>query len=252
MSNRISAIIADDEAPARNKMKRLLEEFPEIEVVAEAENGLDALDAIAKHKPDVVFLDIEMPGMTGLDIAMNLPEDTNPQVVFATAYNEHAIKAFELNAVDYLLKPFSKDRLAQTIEKLEKTAEAEREPAGRVAEKLAAELNHQALGKIPIPTADRYKLVDYDEVVCIEVEERMTNIYTLNKAYPMNITLENIEKKLPPEIFLRISRSCIINIHAIQEIVLWFGNRYKIVLSNKKEVITSRERSKSLKQLLKF
>jgi DNA-binding LytR/AlgR family response regulator len=89
-------------------------------------------------------------------------------------------------------------------------------------------------------------------VVCIEVEERQTNIYTLNKVYPINLTLENFEKRLPPNIFFRISRSCIINVQAIQEIVLWFGNRYKIILANKKEVISSREKSKSLKQILKF
>jgi DNA-binding LytR/AlgR family response regulator len=245
-------LIAEDEEPARNKMLRLLGEFDEVEVVAVATNGLDAFNGILEHQPDVAFLDIEMPGMNGLDVVSQLPPDVFPHVVFATAYNEHAIKAFELNAMDYILKPFSKERLQQALEKAGLGDDEDRPVRREVAQKLAEELSPANLEKIPIPTADRYKLVDFDEVVCIEVEERMTNIYTINKSYPINMTLETFERKLPAERFIRISRSAIINVQAIEEVVLWFGNRYKVVLSNGKEVISSRERSKVLKKMLKF
>lgn len=258
MATKYRVILADDEAPARKKMVRLLGEFEELDIALVAENGLEAYEAILKEEPDIVFLDIEMPGMSGLEVVEQLPDEKMPHVVFATAYNEHAIKAFELKAIDYLLKPFNQERLEQTMEKIfEMLEDEEQEAESRKNTKAsAAELSEilapTNLKKIPIPTADRFKLINYDEVVCIEVEERMTNIHTLNKAYPINMTLESFERKLPSEQFLRISRSCIVNIEAMQDIVLWFGNRYKIILTNGKEVVSSRERSKTLKKMLKF
>ena len=250
--SKLRVLVADDEAPARNKMMRLLQGFDNIELVNISSNGEDALNNIILLKPDIAFLDIEMPGMTGLEVARQIPEEILTMVVFATAYNEHAIQAFELNAVDYLLKPFGAERLQQTLDKIEKMrpASALREIYDDLAEQLESGGN---FNKIPIPAADRFKLVDYADVVCIEVEERMTNIFTSDgKMYSVNSTLESYEKKLPPEQFIRISRSCIVNLHCIQEIVLWFSNRYKVILTNKKEVISSRERSKALKQLIKF
>ncbi len=261
----LSAIIADDESPARNKMVRLLNDIEDVEVVFVAANGLEAFNAILEHKPDVAFLDIEMPGMNGLDVVEQLEMEDMPQIVFATAYNEHAIKAFDLDAVDYLLKPFNAERLQQAIDKIQARLEAEdtedvdsdgdedrKLTAKEKAKKVAAELSPHKLEKIPVPTADRYKLLNFDEVVCIEVEDRTTNIHTLSKVYPINMTLEAFERKLPSDRFLRVSRSAIINIHAIEEVVLWFGNRYKIILNNGKDVVSSRERSKTLKKMLKF
>jgi two-component system response regulator LytT len=179
-----------------------------------------------------------------------------PFIVFATAYNEYAIKAFELNAVDYLLKPFNEERLSQTIEKIEAS------PKGKAIEqqqKAIEELERNSDGlklpfsnKIPIPTFDRYKLIDYEEVICIEVEERNTILYTKDKSYSLNQTLDYFEKKLPTDRFLRVNRSSLIGLEHVQEIVIWFGNRFKIVLSNGKDVISSREKSKVLKQVLKF
>jgi DNA-binding LytR/AlgR family response regulator len=250
--HKIHVLVADDEAPARNKMVRLLQEFEQLEIVNISSNGLDAFNYICQLKPEVAFLDIEMPGMNGLEIIQNLPEDVSPQVVFATAYHEHAIQAFELNAVDYLLKPFSQERLVQTIEKLEKGLGARKEKVAAAAEEIGENLSAQALHKIPVPTADRYKLLDYKEVISIEVENRNTNIYTAEKRYSINMTLEALEKKLPQEQFMRVSRGAIINIGSIREIVLWFGNRFKIVLTNDREVLTSRDRARSVKTILKF
>lgn len=249
-------LIADDEMPARSKMKRLLKKFDDIELVYEAENGVDALENIQKLKPDIAFLDIEMPGLNGIDVAANLDGDEIPYLVFATAYNEHAIKAFELSAIDYLLKPFNEERLGETLNKIRSS------PRGKYLEEMKKglekleETEEAAVlpfsNKVPIPTFDRYLLVDYDDIVLIEVEERNTILYTEKDSYTMNQTLDYFEKKLPANKFFRVNRSALIGLGHVSEIVIWFGNRFKIILANGKDVISSRERSRTLKQVLKW
>ncbi len=254
--SKLRVLIADDELPARNKMKRLLQKITSVELVHAAENGFDALEHIQSLKPDLVFLDIEMPGMNGLEVAENIDLDKMPAVVFATAYSEHAIKAFELNALDYLLKPFNEERLRNTIDKVSNSQDSGALDKNKIAEilksELAEEIKTPFSNKVPIPTRDRYKLVDYTEVVCIEVEERSVRLYTKEKSYLLNHTLDTFERKLPSDQFFRVNRSCIIGLKHVKEIVIWFGNRFKIILSNDKEVISSREKSKILKQVLKF
>ncbi len=254
--SKLKVLIADDELPARNKMKRLLKKIESVELLHVAENGLDALENIQNLKPDLVFLDIEMPGMNGLEVAENIELDRMPAVIFATAYSEHAIKAFELSAIDYLLKPFNEDRLRSAIDKVSANRDSSALNKEALAEilksELAEEIKTPFSNKVPIPTRDRYKLVDYTEVVCIEVEERSVRLFTKEKSYLLNHTLDTFEKKLPADQFFRVNRSCIIGLKHVKEIVIWFGNRFKIILSNDKEVISSREKSKILKQVLKF
>ena len=254
--SKLRVLIADDEQPARNKMKRLLSKFDDVEVVSIAENGLEALENIQNEKPDLVFLDIEMPGMNGLEVAENIDLEQMPAVVFATAYSEHAIKAFEINALDYLLKPFNEERLRATIDKVSENRADSALDKNKIAEILKSELADDIKvpfsNKVPIPTRDRYKLVDYAEVVCIEVEERSVRLFTKERSYLLNHTLDTFERKLPADQFFRVNRSCIIGLKHVKEIVIWFGNRFKIILSNDKEVISSREKSKILKQVLKF
>lgn len=257
MSDKLKVLIADDELPARNKMKRLLKKFDEdVELVHAAENGFDALEHIQSLKPDLVFLDIEMPGLNGLEVAESIDLDEPPSVVFATAYSEHAIRAFELNAQDYLLKPFNEDRLKAAIDKVmanrSETALDKNKIAEILKSELAEDIKTPFSNKVPIPTRDRYKLVDYSEVVCIEVEERSVRLFTTERSYLLNHTLDTFERKLPNDEFFRVNRSCIIGLKHVKEIVIWFGNRFKIILSNDKEVISSREKSKILKQVLKF
>ncbi|MEM7657818.1 MAG: LytTR family DNA-binding domain-containing protein [Bacteroidota bacterium] len=252
----LRVLIADDELPARNKMKRLLKKIDGVELVHIAENGFDALEHVQSLKPDLVFLDIEMPGMNGLEVAESIDLETMPSVVFATAYSEHAIKAFELNAQDYLLKPFNEERLRAAIDKVKTNRSGTSLDKEKIAQILKSELADEVKSpfsnKVPIPTRDRYKLVDYEDVICIEVEERSVRLFTSEKSYLLNHTLDTFERKLPSEMFFRVNRSCIINEKHIKEIVIWFGNRFKIILSNDKEVISSREKSKILKQKLKF
>ena len=257
MNQKIRTLIADDEAPALSKMKRLLEKFPEIEVIYAAENGEEALEKIMELKPQLIFLDVEMPGLTGLEVAEQIDIEPFPVIVFATAYHEHAIKAFEMNASDYLLKPFNEDRLSVTMERVRQILATqshfthENEPPENfpvINEENFAPFHN----KIPVPTRDRYRLLDFDELICIEVDDRNLRLSTVDKSYLLNLSLEALEKKLPPDRFLRVSRSCIVGLKHIKEIIIWFGNRFKIVLSNDKEVVSSRERSKFLKQALRI
>ncbi|MEM8900426.1 MAG: response regulator, partial [Bacteroidota bacterium] len=132
--SKLRVLIADDELPARNKMKRLLQKITSVELVHAAENGFDALEHIQSLKPDLVFLDIEMPGMNGLEVAENIDLEKMPAVVFATAYSEHAIKAFELNALDYLLKPFNEERLRNTIDKVSNSQDSGALDKNKIAE----------------------------------------------------------------------------------------------------------------------
>lgn len=251
---KLRVLVADDEAPARNRMVRFLSKFEMVEVINVSSNGEDALENILMLKPNIVFLDIEMPGLTGLEVAAKIPPDQGIHIVFATAYNEHAIQAFELNAVDYLLKPFNEERIRQTIERISKRGpNSNTQNITTLIENVNEMIEGANLNKIPIPAGDRFILVDFKDIICIEVEDRSTNIFTADgRSYPVNQTLESFEKKLPPEMFIRVSRSCIVNLNAIKELALWFSNRYKVILINKKEVISSRERSKALKDLIKF
>jgi len=257
MKNKYQVLIADDEVPARNKMERMVKQFDFLEIVHISPNGLDALENIDNLKPDIAFLDIEMPGLTGIEVAQNLAPGKVPYIVFATAYNEFAVNAFELNAIDYLLKPFNVERLQQTLEKIQQNprgrfARENLKNIDKVAQDIEANSSFQFSNKIPIPTVDRYKLVDYDDVICIEVEERFTIIYTKDRTYTVSQTLDHFERKLPQNEFFRINRACIISLSKVKEIVIWFGNRFKIVLTNGKEVISSREKSKHLKHILKY
>ncbi len=248
----IRVLVADDEEPARKKMQRMLEKYAEIEIVGFAENGLQALDMIVELKPDVVFLDIEMPGLNGLEVVQNIPKKLNPMIIFATAYQEYAVKAFELNSVDYLLKPINKERMEATINKIQKNLaflETYKIPIDDLSNQLQQN-GFQFNNKIPIPTADRYKLVDIEDIILVQVEERFTHIFTTDKQFIINQSLEQFEKKLPNQNFVKVNRASIVNLKHIKEFVLWFGHRLKLILTNGMEVICSREKSKSLKHLL--
>lgn len=238
-------------------MKRLLGKFDFVEIVYEAENGIDALENIKKTKPDVAFLDIEMPGLNGLDVASELRSSDNaPLIVFATAYNEHAIKAFELNAIDYLLKPFNEERLGETLEKIQSREKKEQVKEQKEKLKKLEEKETQEFlpfsNKVPVPTFDRYLLIDFDDIICIEVEDRNTVLYTGKDSHTMNHTLEYFETKLPSEKFFRVNRSSLIGLGHVKEIVIWFGNRFKIIMTNGREVVSSRERSRILRDVLRF
>ena len=241
-------IIVDDEAPARLKINQYLKDYPDIEIVGEADNGADAIQEIERKKPDLVILDIQMPEMDGFEVIKALSEP--PLVIFATAYDQYAIQAFEVNSIDYLLKPFSKSRLKDALERAKGMLKKDFETKIEDLLKLIEE-EKRYMTRIPVRKGKRIIVLDVQDVVWIGAEETLNFVYSRENRYLINETLAELEKKLDPKIFFRIHRSCIINLNYISEIVPWFAGQYKVVMKDreKTELTLSRRRVKSLKEI---
>ncbi len=275
----LRALIVDDEAPARKRLLRLLrplETAHRLEVLGEAADGVDALEQINRKSIDLLFLDIQMPEMNGFDVLERLPPEDRPGVIFTTAYDDYALRAFNANVIDYLLKPISTERLEQAVVRAEgarRTPQARRLDDDRIARLLdwidaqaepvgaAAPVREQDyMRQISIPYRDRILLIPVMRLVSAEVSEGITRLHVLDdqagppksrlRQHIVNYTLDQLEASLNPDAFLRVHRSAIIQLDHIQELIPWFSGRYKLVMSGEHEVIASRERSKLLKDRL--
>jgi DNA-binding LytR/AlgR family response regulator len=239
----------DDEQLARARVRRFLEEIGDVEVVAEAGNGVEAIERIGEHSPDVVLLDIQMPGMDGFQMLKELDEP--PLVVFATAYNEYAIKAFEVNSVDYLLKPIERGRLEEAVERVRRLL---RDDTGRAEEidRLAAFVRAQGPEKLPVQKGKRIVLLDPSDVVWVGAENELVFVHTAGDRYVVNTTLAELEQRLDPARFFRIHRSTIVNLDHVVEIVPWFSGKYRIVVDDarRSELVLSRGRAKELREIM--
>jgi len=230
-------LIVDDEELARLRMKKLLEPYSaQIEVVGEATDGVSALEKIQALKPDVVFMDIQMPGMTGLEVIANLQGENQPWVVFATAFDEYAIKAFEENAIDYLLKPIEADRLQTTIQKLERL-ESKKLPSD-LTETVRRIIEQQSpaqrfLQRIQVKIGDRTLLLSVDQTIRFEAEDKYTTVHTDESKYVIDTPLVELEARLDPSKFMRVHRAHLVNVSRIAEIQRQFGGRLKVVLNDK-------------------
>jgi two-component system LytT family response regulator len=234
----ITALIVDDELLARNELARLLKPYKHIDIIDEAENISHANELIKKHKPDVVFLDIEMPGGTGIELAEQLAGDT--PIIFCTAYNEFAVDAFSLNAVDYLLKPIVKERLEGTLEKLE----------GQLTQRPVSYLDDNF--KLMVKFSENMKIIKLADILRFESIGNHAAIYTVfGKAY-IHSSLTKIEARLNPGYFLRASRSDIIRLDAIIELEETINYGLLAKLSNGAQVEISRRQASKLKQQLSF
>ncbi|RYG03696.1 MAG: response regulator [Chitinophagaceae bacterium] len=232
-------IIIDDEPLARQRLKRLLKPFDHIDIIGEAENGQDGLERISGLNPDLVFLDIEMPVLNGFEMLARLTKQ--PRVVFTTAYDQYAIKAFEENSVDYLLKPIEGERLEKTISKLEKINDA---MPGSVLEAMIRQIRQPSQSQtITVKSGDRIILVKHAEISYLQAEEKYVSIVTVNgKKYLTDLTLSSLEEKLPAS-FVRIHRACIINSDQIKEITKGFNGVFNFVLHNHENNALSSSRS---------
>ena len=271
------ALLVDDEAPARQRLRKLLRPFTEngrLDVTAEAGDGVEALEMLHDGAFDVVFLDVQMPGLDGFEVLERLPPDEAPAVIFTTAYDEYALRAFEASAVDYLLKPISKERLAKAVARAERTRQApdvkrtSDERLGRLLDWLDVQADQEAVSppatsfirQISIPYRDRILIVPVARLVSAEIQEGITRLYVLSeetsgtkatlRQYAAAYTLDQLESTLDPDAFVRVHRSVIVQFDHIREMVSWFSGRYKLVLTGGHEVIASRERSKTLKERL--
>ncbi|MFJ8245391.1 LytR/AlgR family response regulator transcription factor [Peribacillus asahii] len=244
----LRAYIVDDEPLARDELKYLLIRSKQVEVVGEADGLEQAIIDIPAQEPDLVFLDIELAEDNGLQLAKQLHAlKKTPAIVFATAYDEYALEAFELNALDYLLKPFDEQRVHQMLDKitkLQKIGEQDIPPSSKVP------INKT--GKIAILVEERIILLDATSILFVESSEGKCMIKTKDDAFKVSEALVALEKKLQDSSFMRVHRSYIVNIHYISEIQPWFNSTYNLIMNDGSNVPVSRTYIKELKQLLQF
>ncbi len=219
---RLRAVIADDEPRARQFLARLLAEQGEVEVVGEAKGGLEALALVARLSPDVVFLDIQMPDLSGLEVARHLPRGDPPVVVFVTAYDQHAVEAFEVAALDYLLKPIRRERLAETMRRVVHEVHSGRGAAGQeeavrsVLKTPEVQQGLEPLRRLPVRFRREVKLLDLEQVARIVSRDRVVLACAEGREYLVDYTLQELEGRLPPGQFVRAHRAALVNIDAIE------------------------------------
>jgi two-component system response regulator LytT len=258
----LTALIIDDEALARQELQYLLERAGGVEVLAQGTNGIEAVELIRTHRPDVVFLDVQMPGLDGFAVLKKLLDRKMPlpQVVFATAFDQYAVRAFEVNAVDYLLKPFDRKRVLQTIEKAHARMTAPAESASDAKlDALLKLMGEQATpapkpntGKIVVRAQNRLLLVDQRDICFASIEDGAISVVTPAVEGHSNCrTLEELLDQLDPEAFWRAHRSYVVNIQHIREVVPWFKSSYQLRMNDprKTEIPVSRSQTKRLKDL---
>jgi two-component system LytT family response regulator len=246
----IKAIIIDDEPPARSLLRRYLKEINEVQVLGEYENGFAGLKAIHELKPDLIFLDIQMPKLNGFEMLELL--DEIPKVIFITAYDQYAVKAFERNAVDYLLKPFSQERLKAAVEK---TRKLKQNSASQLPVK-ALILDHQKsiefIDRVAVKTGTKIRIIYTDEICYLESQDDYVMIYTEDGKYLKQNTMKYFEKNLPPKSFVRVHRSYIVKLDFVAQIELYERDSYIIKLKNQQTIPVSKSGYNRLRDTLKF
>jgi len=246
----MKVVIIDDEPLAIQVIKEYLSAVDQIEILGEFNNGFDGLKAINELKPDLIFLDIQMPKLTGFEMLELI--DNPPYVIFTTAYEEYALKAFEKNATDYLLKPFSKERFIQAINKVKKLAEENKSEVNYSPLIENIQNDKEVLDRIVVKESGKILIVPVTDVFFIEAADDYVVINTANKEYVKNATMKYYEDKLPSKSFVRIHRCCIININYIKEIQPYNKETHSVIMKNGKSIKTSRQGSAELKAILKF
>lgn len=249
MSEKIRTIIVEDEELARNLLKSFLKEVENIEVVAECENGFEGVKMINELKPDLVFLDIQMPKITGFEMLELL--EHKPHIIFATAYDQYALKAFEYNAADYLLKPYSKIRLNEAIEKVAERI-ANEGAESEVADKVSDYPREEFLDRIVVKDRHKINIIPVDEVRYIESMDDYVMIYTASSRHMKQKTMKYFESALDPNHFIRIHRSYIVKVEEINEIQQYEKESYIVILHDKTKLKVSKTGYKNLKEILNF
>ena len=242
-------IIIDDEAPARSLLKEYLSNYPSLVIVGEANNGVDAIRIIEEFRPDIVFLDVQMPGMTGLEVLKKLTE--MPKIIFSTAYDQYALDAFEHNAIDFLLKPYTRERFAKAVNKVMQYGEENLNSLRSLAESLIQEAGtgkSNFPAKILVQSKNKLIALNTESIIRIEAEKDYSNLVTNSQSFLSNYGIGQIATKLDPEVFIRIHRSAIINIHYIKEIFK-HPSSYDVKMTNGDVVKVSRSYLDNIKKL---
>lgn len=260
----LKVFIVDDEMPARSELRYLLQQYPDIAVIGEAASGEEALELIPELAPDAVFLDIQLHDRDGIDVAMHLQSmhENPPVIIFATAYEMHAVRAFEIEAGDYLVKPISDHRLDKAVRRLRKTAGKSSEKDAEVAELtwkqvtalVQSALQEQNPKRIPVEKNGKILLIDQNEIVFATVDGRHASIYTDCEQYATSFSLQELELKLPAHQFYRTHRAFIVNLSKTEELIPWFKGSVHLIMKDrqKSKIPVSRTAVKEVKRRLGF
>lgn len=237
-------VIIDDEAPARNLLKEYIAEFEQLQVAAECKNGIEAIGIINIMQPDFIFLDVQMPGKTGFEVLQEI--DFIPKVIFSTAYDQYALKAFEVNAVDYLLKPYTKERFANAVHKLLGDVNENLKQVQQLTESLNTKTYPE---RILVEQGSKLISISVTDILWIEADGDYTRLHTIKQSFLSNKSMNELEQKLNPQLFQRVHRSAIISIAAIKE-VHKEASGPQVVLTNGVVVKVSRTYTDVFKKLM--
>lgn len=244
----INAIIVDDEELGRSIIQEYLGDHPQVQIVAECRDAHQALDAIDKHHPDLVFLDIQMPEINGFELLEML--DEHPRIIFSTAYDQYALKAFEINAVDYLLKPYDAERFNLALERAIHSIQSDQGQDDTIKKLLQSiQTSSQFMERLLIKQAGRIVIITCKEISSVKAMDDYAEISTPKESYLIQHSLNHLEERLDPDQFVRVHRSYIVNIDAIRDIVAFSGSRYKLFLKDGNEIFVSRS---GYKKLMRF
>jgi two-component system LytT family response regulator/two-component system response regulator LytT len=251
----LATIVVDDEQLARDELTYLLKDFPEIEVIGTGSNGLEALGLIERLEPEVAFMDVQMPGLDGLGVARRLREKgiTPPHFIFVTAYDQYAVEAFRLEAMDYLLKPLDRGRLAETIDRARR-AVLEKKPSEPAASRPAAPASGPRT-KLMVKAGNRNFIVDANDIIYATIDSGLITLVTTSFEGQSNYrTIEDLQASLDRETFWRVHRSYLVNINRIKEVVPWFKSSYQLRMDDKQhtEIPVSRVQTRRLRELFKL
>jgi len=252
MSEKLQTLIIEDEELARNLLRSYLKDQPDIEIIGECENGFDGVKAINDKKPDLVFLDIQMPKITGFEMIELL--DHKPQIIFTTAYDQYALKAFELNAVDYLLKPFSKDRMLSAIEKVKHRILSGEDTSEKLEELSNFRTGEEFIDRVVVKDRHKIHIITIDQIRYIESLDDYVMIYTHDGRHMKQKTMKYFETNLDPKNFIRIHRSYIVQVDNIAEIQQYEKESYIVILKDKDKtkLKVSKTGYKKIKETLHF
>jgi two-component system LytT family response regulator len=243
--SRLTAVIADDEAPARKRLRDLLRDVAWIEILGDCADGPATIQTVNRLEPDLLFLDLEMPGYDGLEVARKISH--HPAIVFTTAHNRYAVAAFELGAVDYLLKPFGRDRFTVALERLRDVRSRRREPW--VVERTAQALDPSArLSRLFVRVRGKIIVVPLAEVQRIEARDDYCALFSKDQRHLVHLRLAELEERLDPVIFLRVHRSHIVNLNFVEAMIPTQDARLEILLRDGTRLMASRSRSRGLRE----
>ena len=245
----LRTLVVDDEKLARDRLSGFLRAMEGVEVVGEATNGPEAVAMIEDRRPDLVLLDVQMPGLDGFGVLRQLAH--RPSVVFATAYDHYAIKAFEVQAADYLLKPISRDRLREAVRRVRARHEGARAGADiQEAVRALHQREKRYAAQLTVQKGRQILLLATADIFWFEVEYRLVYAHTATERFMSNYTLKDLEERLDPEVFFRAHKSRLVNLHHVKAIVPWFGGRYKLLMHNPaaSEVELSRAQARVLRR----